>query len=167
MNRFKKGKCILCPPSFDEQYLYAKGMCSMHYWASKKNSKKSLVNQNLNQEDKQELQIWFSYHINNSGFTCENCSEPLFYPNNTIAFSCQAHILPKAIFTSVRSNLNNHLLLGGLSQNCTCHGQFDTNWMNAEKMPVFPIALERFHLFKKEIAKSEYKSLPKIFYDNL
>lgn len=169
---YKKGICPQCGPDSKIQSLYAKGLCYNHYWqsinkqsAAKKNSPKSLVNQNLNQTDKQELQEYFLYHVKHSGTTCENCNSRLFYPTTTIAFSCQAHIVPKSLFPSVKANIHNHLTLGGLFQPCSCHGQYDSSWENAQKMPVFEIAKSRFLLFKHLIAKPEVKKLPEPFYN--
>jgi len=174
MANYKTAICKKCGPNSQPKLIYAAGLCYTCYWLelklrsfkkslAKKNSPKVLVNQNINQIEKKGLQNWFLHHINNSGSTCENCGLPLNFMNNTIAFSCQAHILPKSIFKSVKANIYNHLTLGGLFQNCNCHGQYDTNWMNAEKMPVFSLAIERFVLFKNDIEKSELKSLPHIF----
>lgn len=177
MIKFKTGKCVDCDPNLPEQPLYSMGRCCTHYWIfraaeneSKKNAKNRVVNPNsedvntqtLAKIKKDELQNWFSYHIEHSAPICENCGEPLYYPDKTIAISCQAHILPKkpTLFPSVAGNLNNHLVLGGLYQNCSCHGQFDSSWRNAERMPVFKIAIERFLIFKPFIAESELKSLP-------
>jgi hypothetical protein len=170
MIKFKTGICPLCGPNSKPQPLYAKGLCSNHYWykntqekLSKKNSQKSLVNQKLNQSGLTLLQEYYVYHIDHAKGRCENCGEPLTYPNEKIAISCQAHIVPKEYFQSVEANIYNHLELGGLYQKCACHGQYDTNWMNAEKMPVFELAKTRFLLFKNDIARSELKRLPECF----
>ncbi len=170
MIKFKSGICPSCGPASKPQPLYAKGMCYNHYWSDlkagkdpKKNTQKSLVNQNLNQTGKQDLQKYFLYHIEHSAGRCENCDLSLFFRDKTVAFSCQAHIIPKALFPSVSANIYNHLELGGLFQKCTCHGQYDSSWKNAEKMPVFELAKKRFLLFKDFIAKDELRRLPEAF----
>lgn len=172
----KTGSCRLCPPDRGAQLLYSMGLCYMHYWSDnrnkaaenkrnslKKNTLESLVNQESNQNTALTLKDWFIYHINHSGRRCENCDHQLYFALPKAAYSCQAHILPKSVFPSVSTHLHNHLTLGGLFQKCTCHGQFDSNWKNAEKMPVIEIAKTRFLLFKDFISENELRRLPEPF----
>src|SRR5438128_10767472 len=105
---FKTGVCLLCPPSRGEQKLYAKDLCHFHYWnqnardnSLKKNTLEVLVNQEPNLLPNLTLHNWFGYHLTYSTRTCENCGQPLIYPNKDTAYSCQAHIIPKEHFPSV------------------------------------------------------------------
>lgn len=166
MSVFKSGICIDCPPHKGIQLLYSKDRCNNHYWFNiqqlalqKKIAKKSLVNQNPNQD----LNKWFQYHIEHGLMVCENCGETLIYFDQNTAYSCQAHILPKYLFPSIKTNIHNQLTLGGLIQKCCCHGQYDSCWKNAESMPVFETAKKRFLLFKKNIAEPELMLLPETF----
>lgn len=167
MMKFKTGKCKMCAPNRGEQLLYAKGLCHFHYWnttnkatLAKKNTQNRLVNPISQNVDSLTLVEYFNYHIQQDDPSCDNCGIPLIFYNRNIAISCQAHIVPKEFFKSVMSNIHNHLTLGGLNQKCKCHGQYDSNWKNAQKMPVIEIVKTKFLLFKNDIAKSEIRRLP-------
>lgn len=69
-----------------------------------------------------------------------------------------AHILPKNDFDSVAQDDDNFLEL------CIdCHTKYDRNWMTAQEMPVFKLALEKFDTFKDKIAEKEKRKIPDCF----
>jgi hypothetical protein len=109
------------------------------------------------------LDQWFEYHIEHSDWICENCGSILQPKDEETMKSFQAHILPKNKFLSVATDINNRMLLGAITQPCSCHGQYDSNWNNAAKMPVFSIALERFPLFAHKLTDEEIRRLPEPF----
>lgn len=161
----KFGKCIDCPPDKPERYLIA-GRCHNHYWQQRR-----LVSMGKSKERKEAdpsrktLYAWFEYHTTHNNWICENCGEELHPYSPKVASSCQAHILPKEHFKSVQGVLENHMTLGDLQLSCFCHDEYDSNWKNAQAMPVFKIATERFLRFKHLILPQEVKKLPAVFYD--
>lgn len=165
MRKNKIGSCKICPPGSPQTSIIS-GMCQKHYWESRnKVSKKRSLQRNPEQvEESKALGQYYEHHNANSNWICENCNDRLFIFSPQEASSCQAHILPKELFPSVAAVLDNHMLLGGLFQGCTCHKQYDSSWSKAESMPVFPLAVERFMKFKHLISPDEYKKLPSIFY---
>lgn len=113
-----------------------------------------------------DLKLWFSYHMHTSEKKCENCGADLSHYSEKDWRGSQHHIIDKSQINgcpSVATEILNHLVL------CRwmCHPQWHTNYSNAEKMPVFRLALEKFQLFKNNIDKSELHKLPKQFYDTL
>lgn len=174
MLKNKKGICIDCGPAKGEVYIYASGRCSFHYWTSrnkisvaKRSERFILYDKNKKDNGHLTLKEWFQYHVEKTGeqWICENCGTILYPYDYKVAKSCQAHILPKKDkqFPSVSTDINNRMLLGGLHQSCKCHDQYDSNWMNAVTMNIFPIALERFQLFKHKLTTAEIGRLPEHF----
>lgn len=165
MLKLKTGICIDCPSGSPAKTLKA-GRCQFHYKQHRfKISQDRIKKRNPNlQKEQDDLGKWFQHHNTHNNWICENCGTILnpFCPEATS--SCQAHILPKSIFKSVKSVLANHMTLGGLWQPCKCHADFDSSWERAEGMQVFTLAKERFLTFKHLIHPSEYKSLPDPFY---
>lgn len=163
----KYGHCIDCGPGSPERYLTA-GRCQTHYWqnrtvinAAKRKERQVRTGLPINSD---VLGLWFDFHNEQSRWICENCGLRLQPFSPQVRSSCQAHIVPKEHFKSVRGCLDNHLLLGGLHQACHCHADYDANWEKAEGMSVFTIATERFIKFKHLILPSEYKYLPGVFH---
>lgn len=139
----------------------------MHYWlhrkqvfASKKRESRSLGSS--------ELQKYYSFHIVESPvFFCENCGDAVSLSNFDFAVSHQAHIIPKSIFKSVASILDNHLVLCGKGTANQCHAEYDSNWEKASRMPVMQLAIVRFTTFMHLIDANERRHLPPIFYNLL
>lgn len=172
MIRAKIGICVDCPPGAKPRPLLAKGRCQQHYWKNRQELSKAVQATRLydppyNTKDSSSLKKYFDFHTANARWICENCGTPLNPFNSQVANSCHAHILPKSLFRSIAGCLDNHMLLGGIHQACSCHGQFDSSWHNAFKMNVFTLAVERFHSFKHLIDPDEYKKLPDLFYNLL
>lgn len=83
---------------------------------------------------------------------CENCHA---YIPKKFFRAATAHIFPKSLFPSVAANKHNRLFLGA---GC-CHGKSHTI-ETFSKMKIFPVAIEKFYLFEKEIKENhKYLSL--------
>lgn len=108
---------------------------------------------------KGELQEWFNYHMSINEKRCENCKTSLRHYNRLDWYGSQHHIIEKHLCPSVATNYDNHMVLG----KWCCHGQFHSSYMNAQKMLCFPLAVERFQLFKDKIALNEVKNIPDCF----
>jgi hypothetical protein len=140
----------LCSQCGNEDFIWAKGKCkNCSIYPSISNVKKNI-------EDREDLDIFFEHHIKiltSNKICCENCNNPIYEPTSANI----AHILPKSIFKSIRSNNNNCMYL------ClTCHGNYDSSWDKAIKMKCFHIAKERFNKFKEYII--ETRDYLKYFY---
>lgn len=157
MIKRKVGICPKCPVGSAPTILIA-GQCQNHYWFEKNNSKKK-----TSKPDLTPVGPWFDYHNNRYNWNCENCNTLLNPYSPQVASSCQAHILPKKLFDSVKNVLENHMLLGGMFQECHCHKLYDSNWANAADMPIFKTAIIRFKSFYHLIHPSEHKFLPQQF----
>lgn len=155
MIKRKVGICPKCPPGSSPRGLIS-GLCQFHYWLSRQQIK----SRKPKAEDKTPLGPWFDYHNNRYNWNCENCNILLNPYSPQVASSCQAHILPKKLFDSVKNVLENHMLLGGMFQECHCHKKFDSSWETAAEMPVFQTAIIRVKSFYHLIHPSEYKFLP-------
>ncbi len=118
-------------------------------------SKKAKEQKVSSESETRALEAWFEYHQLKAKEKpiCENCGKNIEYQLNSdegwIWKSSHAHIFPKKTFHSVKTNLNNHLLLCKL-----CHGQFDSSWLNAQKMKVWPIAKARAQKLLLSITES-------------
>ena len=133
-------------------------MCQPHYWSE---LKKKTTRQAPSGDDG-ELKDWYEWAISISDWVCENCGEPISAVDEKARYAAQAHILPKHLFRSVQTHQSNRLHLGNY-YGCNCHDRYDFSFENAIKMPVFPLALERFVLFAPLISKYELRYLPKPF----
>jgi hypothetical protein len=77
------------------------------------------------------------------------CSECNTWIPKKFYRAATAHIFNKSDFKSVATNPNNYLILGS---GCGCHQK--THRIDTfSTMKVFPIAIERFYLFEKEITE--------------
>lgn len=109
-----------------------------------------------------DLQEWYQRMMQLSSPICENCGMGIS-KFGAGWHGSQAHILPKSKFPSVATCHLNHMVLG--MYNCGCHGQYDSSWFNASKMPVFKIAKSRFLLFEHIITSmEERRRIPEIFF---
>jgi hypothetical protein len=119
----------------------------------KANSPKNLM--------KERVKSWFDYWMRYGRGRCENCNEPIeIFPDLKLR-AAQAHILPKAIFTDVCDDLDNHMTLG---PTCGCHSRWDKSWESASRMPVFERAWHRVQKFLHKITEpNQRKKIPEIF----
>lgn len=181
MIKAKKGICIDCPPGSPEKNLIAK-RCQTHYWPYRSkvaNQKKIASQSNLvgNNKPKQPskktvclpfaspfaCKQWYLLQISLCKWVCENCKIQLFPYSDLIKFSCQAHILPKEHFPSVKLHIDNHLTLG--VSDCSCHKRWDNSWTSAKKMNVFPLARQKVAKLIPFLTPKELSRLPEIFQD--
>lgn len=111
-------------------------------------------------EDNGPLVLYFKYHIKSAKGICENCGAKI--PKWQYGMT-QAHILPKRDtygFPSVKAELDNHM---ELCVHNGCHPLYDNSWEDAQQMPVFVIAKQRFLLFYHKIAPEEKSRIPACF----
>lgn len=105
-----------------------------------------------------EQQKWYKAIIASEDRVCWNCNADLSRLSRDEMFSCVAHVLPKSIFPSVAMHHHNYMILG---RYCNCHGQYDSSWENASKMPIFKEAVDRFIIMEPDI--SERSKIPDVF----
>lgn len=106
-------------------------------------------------EAKKDLGEFYENQSLKSPDRCENCGNPL---HATVAFHPRAHIchiVPKETFVSVMTHVAN-IWFGCLD----CHTMYDSSWSKARLMNVWPLVVQRFKKFMREIAPEEVKSLP-------
>lgn len=118
-----------------------------------------------NYKENTELKNWFKFHMINSKMECENCGADLSHYNENDWKGCQHHIIEKSGVNgcpSVSTELLNHGVLG----KWCCHSQWHSSYSNAQKMPFFKIAEQRFELFKNKISEDEKKKIPECFFKN-
>ena len=109
-----------------------------------------------------DLKNWFRFHMINSKMQCENCGADLSSYNEKDWKGSQHHIIEKSGVNgcpSVATEILNHGVLG----KWCCHSQWHTSYFNAQKMPFFKIAKERFDLFKNKIREEELNKIPECF----
>lgn len=166
----KWGQCPDCPPGSPDRPLIS-GRCKSHYWIFRANQKKFAKNgednQILQKIGFQTLTEYYNFHIsraeNDLFWICENCKTTIYTAGFKSKLSCQAHILPKKLFPSVKTHPENHMLLGGLFSDCGCHNIYDNSWLKASKMSVFTLAIKKFNTFKMYLSEKEISILPEPF----
>lgn len=147
----KIGQCSECKPGSPPRRLI-KGKCEMHYY--RQLQRISLIKKPLTRTQPKRTPLkksfikkstgtlpYYEYHIEHNNWICENCGEPIIPSTEDIAYGAQAHILPKSKFSSIKNHFSNHMTLNKYS--CCCHGQWDSNWYNASKMPIKNLAISR------------------------
>jgi len=147
------------------------GRCQYHYklYRSKVSLEKRKINylkntpENLDlQKEIEKLQLWFSDRRKEMIGGCENCGKRSCKDNEKFWKWSIAHVLPKSIFKSVNKSQFNWIEL------CVdCHNTYDRDWETASKMPVFKLAIEKFNLFKDQIAEEEKRRIPDCLLTNL
>lgn len=155
----KKGICIDCGPDSHENYL-TKGRCKTHYWRHRHAVKEAANKLSEGYQDQiahqKALDKWFATAIAQMPRCCEECDERLYIFAPWAAKAFVAHVLAKAIFTSVRTHPLNKIYLCLI-----CHTNFDT-WGEdkVQKMKIFPKALEISLLLVKHLKHDELDHLP-------
>lgn len=98
-------------------------------------------NKQAEKDDNSDLDSYFEFHIDfikKNECSCMECGVKLSNPDRWNV----CHILPKKIFKSVRSLLENSIYL------CrTHHQEFDNTWERASKMKVWAIAVQKVKSF--------------------
>lgn len=101
-----------------------------------------------NYKENTELELWFrriALEIEKSPY----CWETGDYISAKDYRSATSHIFPKAIFKSISTHPMNFLILSPRNGSHDKTHRIDT----FSQMKVFPIAIERFYLFEKEITE--------------
>lgn len=139
MIKRKLKKCKSCGA---DRHIFSKGVCKF-CWAKSYNppQKKEVKSSNKTQFS---ITQFFDYHIKNCK-QCEECNSKIYNAD----IRNIAHILPKRIFTSVKTNHWNFIHL------CwQCHSDFDSSWDKAKKMKCWGIAMERFNKIKHLVTEN-------------
>src|SRR5574338_1098416 len=126
---------------------------------SKKKQKKDREERQARNGEDTELQKWYKRIIASEEMICWNCGADLSWLSYGQKFSCVAHVIEKVSFPSVETHPNNYMILGRWA--CNCHGQYDSSWENASKMPIFKEAVDRFIIMEPDI--SERSKIPDVF----
>jgi hypothetical protein len=107
-------------------------------------------------------QKWFLERIADGNGVCEECGKP-FGRGAFSLFAGQAHLLPQETFPSVALHPKNRIELGWF---CQHHGQFDSSWLNASRMKVWPKAKKIIlTILIPLLPQDEYRKLPNILRD--
>lgn len=129
------------------------------YKLPKKSAKKLAQEKELKKSGgESELQKWYSAIMKKEEKQCWNCGASLTHYNNEDWHACIAHVIPKSLFPSVETHPLNYMILGKW---CNCHGQYDSSWEKAQKMPIFKEAIDRFIMISPDIKESN--KIPEVF----
>lgn len=145
--------------------------------ASKNETSKvrKLLTDNVNMEminKKKELDTFFEERMGNNYPKCENCgAEKIILLDARYKKqwkSCQAHLLPKRHFGSIKTHPLNIMVLGsGYSGMCHCHDDYDHDWGRASKMKIWGEVVRRFKLLYPLIPESEQRHIPEVLLKEL
>lgn len=110
-----------------------------------------------NKDSNDELDKWFlDRHEEMQGW-CRNCGAPS--EKNKSSYKCSiAHILPKAYFPSIATNIHNYIELCFYSN--SCHTNLDNSIIAIEDLLCFPEIVEKFIAMYPNIAEAEKKRIP-------
>lgn len=165
-------------PRFRQDKLTGKNYCLYHWKTySTDIDKRSIVQKGMDKRKKEqgilievdenvesELQVWYGNIMKKEVKICWNCGADLKHYNKQDWHSSIAHVIPKQHFKSVQCHPLNYLILGKW---CNCHGTYDSNWMKAAGMKIFPKAIERFILIEPNIARNERQFIPEVLLQEL
>lgn len=123
-------------------------------------------------EEKNELELWFLMRMNTCKPVCENCGAAKYNlvddEYKKMWRSCQAHLLPKRHFKSLQTHPLNGMVMGsGFSGMCHCHDDYDHDWERASKMKIWPEVIRRFKIMYPLITESEHRFIPKQLLETL
>lgn len=116
-----------------------------------------------------ELDRWFNERMGRCEVKCENCGAINWWLQNNkdekrgkVKWkSCQAHLLPKRHFHSIKTHPLNGMVLGsGFSGLCNCHDNYDSSWEKAAKMYIWDEVVRRFKIMYPFITKEEQRFIP-------
>jgi len=111
-----------------------------------------------------ERQLWYKARIKEASGRCVECNQRINYRDPASAYGSQAHLLPKELFPSVALHPLNNVELG----RWCCHGQYDSSWLNASRMKVWPHALDVIvHELVPLLTRKEKSKLPDIILNSL
>lgn len=100
-------------------------------------------------EERADYPEFFKKHIEyikeNNVHCCE-CGDRLRGDSSNVV-----HLVAKRNNPEISTNDLNIIYLCGLYSNNNCHSKYDQNFESREKMKVFPLAVEKFKLFRDDI----------------
>lgn len=111
------------------------------------------------EKEETELQKWYAAIMEKEAPKCWETGEWIGKENKKSWHGSIAHVLPKSIFPSVKTNPMNYMILkmyGGT------HGQYDSSWENASKMKVWKFACKIFNVLYPLLTREEKAKLPEI-----
>lgn len=163
----KQGFCPKCNDGKLKSLI--NGLCQTHYWAERRQDTKAPTRSRriltpIEQESEALQEQWYQMKVKGMTGWCDECGAIIATWKYRFAKAAVAHILSAELFPSVAVHDLNSLYLGAA---CGCHTKWDKNWESARNMKVFPVALERFNLFYKDIALAERRRIPAIFFNHL
>jgi hypothetical protein len=108
-------------------------------------------------KEKKELDGFYGVQADKVPGQCNNCGRNLMAYSKWAKKCVTAHILPKAIFESVATHIDNVMFLGcGLFSDCNCHADWDNLDAEARKqMHCYDKAVERVESFYDELTPHE------------
>lgn len=129
----------------------------------KENTKRGQESAKINPQGQQSL--WFIDRMDRFQPKCENCGAEkaiLKLPKFGRQWkSCQAHLLPKRHFESLKTHPLNGMVLGsGYSGLCHCHDNYDASWEKAAKMNIWDEVVRRFLIMYPLITPEEHQYIP-------
>lgn len=102
-----------------------------------------------------ELEVYFASQAMVMPERCENCGERLDLSDSFSRKAQTCHILPKSIFTTVKSHPQNKMFMCCF-HGCHGHGVWDDNdSVKRKSMKVYKIAIERFNEFESELSEKD------------
>jgi hypothetical protein len=105
-----------------------------------------------------ELKIWFPQRRLEMTGICMHCGNPTCKYDDLYYKHSVAHILPKAIFKSIRAHPLNWIELCFWGNNC--HTNYDNKILEISKMNCYDIIIERFSKIYPFISSSEHRRIP-------
>jgi hypothetical protein len=152
----KVGNCSQCELENTNCVKVGKELfCLSCHRQNKANSQmEKLVNNNS-----KELEIWFEERHNEMKGTCKHCAGRT--EKGKSSFKCSiAHILPKALFPSVKSHPLNWIELCFYGN--SCHTNFDNYMIEIEELKCFQEVIEKFIQIFPNIEEKERRRIPEI-----
>lgn len=124
----------------------------------RQNKANSQMEKSVNNNSK-ELEIWFEERHNEMTGTCKHCAGRT--EKSKSSFKCSiAHILPKALFPSVKSHPLNWIELCFYGN--SCHTNFDNYMIEIEELKCFQEVIEKFIQIFPNIEEKERRRIPEI-----
>lgn len=162
-----RGWCFTCKPEYKEEMIAKHKKRTAAKNASSKISK--LPIETKAPKDYAELDRFFKDRMATCEIKCENCGATNWWLENNKDSkvgklkwrSCQAHLLPKRHFISIKTHPLNAMVLGsGYSGLCNCHDNYDASWDKAAKMNIWDEVVRRFLIMYPLITQEEQRFIP-------
>jgi DNA-directed RNA polymerase subunit N (RpoN/RPB10) len=159
MIRYRTGYCEMCNDGIEKPLIAKK--CSFHYRVTmhKKYMDKQSAKHGFTETNK-ALDKWFADKMT-SPRICENCGKDLSSLSDKDWKGSQHHILEKSLFTSVKTHVLNHLVLG----RWCCHPVVTQDPEKIIEMRCFEKAKARVKAMRNDIIFTELRRIPYYFED--